>query len=135
MAYNSLGLAQANGNRKLSKQVTDHTAVKLCMFGPDTGSDYKYYVELKEGWKFKRGRMAVCGSGFFNSAADFLYAEPVEVKDVVSARQVYLLEQSYSFQTGFADQRGGEQYDPKKNEEWQRGYKWAKAQLGPSPFA
>jgi len=54
---------------------------------------------------------------------------------VMSEDQIYFLTQSYSFRMGYADQRGGEQYDPKKNEEWQRGYKWAKAKLGLSPFA
>lgn len=54
---------------------------------------------------------------------------------VMSEDQVYFLTQTYSFRMGYADQRGGEQYDPTKNEEWQRGYKWAKSKFGLSPFA
>ncbi len=34
-------------------------------------------------------------------------------------------EQSYSFQAGYQDFRGGEQFDSRKNEEWKRGWKWA----------
>lgn len=78
MSSNRYGLAQANGNSRLSKKVTEHPAVQECDFGPDTGSDYKYDVLLKEGWVFKRGRMADCRTGFFNSVADFEHAEPIK---------------------------------------------------------
>lgn len=74
---NKYGLARINGNRRLSKKVTGHPSVEECDFGPDSGSDYKYDVLLKEGWEFKNGRMAGCRTGFFQSAEDFFYAEPV----------------------------------------------------------
>lgn len=45
----------------------------------------------------------------------------------MSERQAYLLQQGYSFQAGFQDQRGGEHFDSRKNAEWQRGWKWANA--------
>ncbi len=43
----------------------------------------------------------------------------------VSKEQAWFLEQSYSFQVGFQDFRGGEQFDSRRNAEWQRGWKWA----------
>ncbi|HII2943552.1 TPA: hypothetical protein ACY17N_006591 [Pseudomonas aeruginosa] len=41
--------------------------------------------------------------------------------------QAYLLSQSYCFQMGFQDFRGGEQFDSRRNAEWQRGWRWANA--------
>lgn len=39
--------------------------------------------------------------------------------------QAYLSSQSYSFQAGFQDFRGGVQFDSSRNADWQRGWKWA----------
>lgn len=41
--------------------------------------------------------------------------------------QAYLLSQPYCFQMGFQDFRGGEQFDSRRNAEWQRGWRWANA--------
>lgn len=56
--------------------VKDHPGVSFCDAGRNQASDYRYYVELKEGWLFKYGKAAGCGCLFFNSLADFIYAEP-----------------------------------------------------------
>lgn len=45
----------------------------------------------------------------------------------MSKSQAYYLAQSYSFQVGFQDCKGGEHFDSRKNAEWQRGWKWANA--------
>lgn len=60
------------------KGITSHPGVETCTSGEATGSDYKHDVWLKDGWKFKRGRMEGCQGAFFNSVADFKYAEPVK---------------------------------------------------------
>ncbi|WP_443190945.1 hypothetical protein [Pseudomonas indica] len=43
----------------------------------------------------------------------------------MSKEQVWFMEQSYSFQAGFQDFRGGEHFDSRRNSEWQRGWRWA----------
>ena len=43
----------------------------------------------------------------------------------MSKLQAWFTEQSYSFQVGFQDYRGGEQSSRDRNQEWQRGWKWA----------
>ena len=64
---------------KAPKGIIDHPAVETCEFGPDSGvEDYKHDVWLKDGWKFKYGRMAGCQGGHFNSVGDFKHAEPVK---------------------------------------------------------
>ncbi|MGO4801132.1 hypothetical protein ACEN2T_17780 [Pseudomonas sp. W22_MBD1_FP4] len=45
----------------------------------------------------------------------------------MSDLQVWFFEQSYSFQAGFQDYRGGELFSGDRNEEWRRGWKWANA--------
>ncbi|MGU0640098.1 hypothetical protein ACSEOW_23250 [Pseudomonas aeruginosa] len=41
--------------------------------------------------------------------------------------QAYLLSQSYFFLMGFQDFLGVEQFDSRRNAEWQRGWRWANA--------
>lgn len=43
----------------------------------------------------------------------------------MSKLQAWFCEQSYSFQAGFQDYRGGEQFSRDRNQEWQLGWKWA----------
>ena len=62
------------------KGIVDHPAVETCDYGPDSGvEDYRHDVWLRDGWTFKRGRMAGCRGGHFHTVADFLRAEPVQV--------------------------------------------------------
>ena len=58
------------------KTVQNHPGVEFYDTGRNQAIDYRHFVELKEGWRFKYGKAAGCGSLFFNSLADFLYAEP-----------------------------------------------------------
>jgi hypothetical protein len=62
------------------KSIASHPGVAECCYGPDSGvEDYKHEVFLKEGWVFKRGRMAECRTGHFHTVEDFKFAEPVKV--------------------------------------------------------
>jgi len=45
--------------------------------------------------------------------------------DLMSKLQAWFCEQSYSFQAGFQDYRGGEQFSRDRSQEWQLGWKWA----------
>jgi hypothetical protein len=45
----------------------------------------------------------------------------------MSNEQAWFIEQPYSFRMGFQDYRGGENFDSRRNAEWQRGWKWANA--------
>ena len=46
-------------------------------------------------------------------------------RPTVSQDAIYLIKQSYSFQVGFQDCRGGEHFDSRKCDEWKRGWRWA----------
>lgn len=61
---------------KAPKAITGHPAVETCTSGEATGSDYRHDVWLRDGYRFTAGRMAGCQGAFFNSAADFAYANP-----------------------------------------------------------
>lgn len=65
---------------KAPKGITSHPGVESVESGEAGGSDYRHDVWLKDGWRFTKERMAGCQGGFFNSVADFIRAEPVEVK-------------------------------------------------------
>jgi len=67
---------------KAPKAILTHPGVKECECGEGAGSDYKHDVFLKEGWEFKRGRMAGIRSGFFHTVKDFKFAEPIKTKTV-----------------------------------------------------
>ena len=59
--------------------IANHPSVEECLDGPSEGFEgYRYDVWLKEGWEFKRGRMAGCRGGTFNSVADFKFAQPIK---------------------------------------------------------
>lgn len=60
------------------KYIRDHPAVESYDTGANQSSDYRHYVELKEGWVFTRGRNEGGSSLFFNNKADFDFAEPVQ---------------------------------------------------------
>ena len=64
---------------KAPKGIANHPAVKECLDGEAEGFDYKYDVELKDGYVFKRGRMEGCNNARFHNVKDFLFAEPVAV--------------------------------------------------------
>jgi hypothetical protein len=59
------------------KGITEHPAVETCTSGDAAGSDYKHDVWLKDGWRFKYGRMAGCQGAFFHTVRDFKDAEPI----------------------------------------------------------
>jgi len=63
------------------KKVRQHKAVAKYDTGWNQDSDYKHYCELSEGWVFGRGRMEGCSSLFFNTLADFKYADPMTKAD------------------------------------------------------
>jgi hypothetical protein len=58
------------------KAIQQHAGVEEITSGDAEGSDYRYYVWLKDGWRFTSGRMAGCQGAFFQSVADFRYALP-----------------------------------------------------------
>ena len=60
------------------KAILEHPGVAQCDSGHDGGSDYKHDVLLKDGWQFKRGRMAGGRCGFFRSVKTFLEAQPMK---------------------------------------------------------
>jgi hypothetical protein len=43
----------------------------------------------------------------------------------MSKLQAWFCDQPYSFQAGYQDYRGGEQFSVNRNAEWQRGWNWA----------
>lgn len=63
------------------RTVQKHPGVALYDSGRNQDSDYRHYVELKDGWLFKYGNAAGCRVLFFNTLADFLYAEPAPEGD------------------------------------------------------
>jgi len=64
---------------KAPKAIANHQGVIECESGEANASDYKHDVLLRDGWKFKHGRMAGCRSGLFQTVQDFKDAEPVKV--------------------------------------------------------
>jgi hypothetical protein len=64
---------------KAPKTITTHPGVETCEDGDAEGMDYKHAVWLREGWQFKRGRMAGCRGGNFQTVEEFRFAEPVKV--------------------------------------------------------
>lgn len=62
---------------KLPKYITQHPAVAFADTGDNQGSDYKWYVELKPGFVFERGRNEGCSSLFFHNREDFEWANPI----------------------------------------------------------
>jgi len=67
---------------KIPKSIINHVAVAECLFGEDVGSDYKYDVCLKDGWVFRRGRMAGCISAGFHTVNDFKFALPTKLNRI-----------------------------------------------------
>lgn len=59
------------------KGINLHPAVERCTSGDAGGSDYKHEVVLREGYRFKYGRMAGSRFAFFHTVESFLNAEPV----------------------------------------------------------
>jgi hypothetical protein len=62
------------GLSTLIQKVARHKAVQECTPGEAGGSDYLIEVWLKEGFKFRSGRMAGCRTGFFNTYQEFRWA-------------------------------------------------------------
>lgn len=59
---------------KPPKGIITHETVESCFSGNDEGSNYKYWVYLKNGYTFKQGRLEGCTCGGFDNVNDFLYA-------------------------------------------------------------
>jgi hypothetical protein len=65
---------------KLPKYLTSHPGVKFADTGDNQGSDYRWYVEFKDGWCPSNGRNEGGGSLFFNSREDFIGHGVVQVE-------------------------------------------------------
>lgn len=61
---------------KLPKTFQTHPAIAFADFGENQSSDYKFYIELKSGWKFTWSKYEGCSSGFFNRVSEFNLCEP-----------------------------------------------------------
>lgn len=59
------------------KTVAKHPGVEGCFCGDAEGSDYRHYVELKDGWVFENGRGAGCSALFYNQVWEFKHANPI----------------------------------------------------------
>ena len=82
------------------KGITSHPAVLECEHAPASGvEDYKHDVFLKEGWVFRRGRMAGCRSGHFHNVAEFRFAEPVMQADYDAQGSKVLVMSETKFKT------------------------------------
>jgi hypothetical protein len=62
---------------KAPAYIRNHPAVAFYDSGANQSSDYRHYVELKDGWAFARGRNECCTSLFFNNRSDFNHADPI----------------------------------------------------------
>lgn len=63
---------------KLPTTIINHPAVAKVTSGEDEGSDYRFYVWLKDGWSYKYGRNAGCQGCFFNTVRQFQDALPTK---------------------------------------------------------
>ena len=59
------------------KAIAQHPGVAECTSGEAGNSDYRHEVYLRDGWEYKRGRMAGGKLGFFMNVKDFQHAEPI----------------------------------------------------------
>jgi hypothetical protein len=64
----------------MPKTIANHPGVEEVLDGESEGFDYRYHVWLKEGWAFRRGRMAGCRTGNFQTVAGFRFANPVRTE-------------------------------------------------------
>ena len=65
--------------QKAPKYISNHEATVFYTTGDVQSSDYRHYVELKEGWKFcfHNGNPSdYRGFLFFNNKSDFEFANP-----------------------------------------------------------
>ena len=63
---------------KIPKGFTNHPAVTFVETQETNGSDSKYIVHVKDGWKFTQGHAEGCsGSIGVDSVKEFLFACPV----------------------------------------------------------
>jgi len=63
---------------RIPKTIANHPSVQAVVSGEDQGSDYKYWVFLKDGHQFTGGRMAGCTGGCgIDSIEDFKVSQPV----------------------------------------------------------
>ena len=60
--------------RGAPKYATNHPGVECVTRGESEGSDYRWYAELRDGWKFTCGRAEGCSTLFSNNRAEFDYA-------------------------------------------------------------
>lgn len=63
---------------KLPKYLTSHPGVKFADSGENQGSDYRWYMELKDGWCLSSGRNEGGGSLFFNGREAMAAVVPIE---------------------------------------------------------
>ena len=60
------------------KTAIKHNGVAYYSSGEQQGSDYKHYIECREGWVVSRGRNQGSTSLFFNTLREFKYQQPVK---------------------------------------------------------
>lgn len=61
----------------IPKTIANHPAVECAVPGEFENSDYKYWVELKDGWCWQFGRNAGGTGSGIHSVQDFKYSNPV----------------------------------------------------------
>ena len=59
---------------KAPSSIRNHPAVRYVVRGEVEGSDYRWFVELRDGWRFTAGAKEACTGGGFNTVEDFRYA-------------------------------------------------------------
>ena len=69
---------------KAPKSILNHKSVKAVVDAKSIGfDDYKYNVELKDGWVFAYGRNAGFNMCNFNTVSEFKYCEPVKQENYI----------------------------------------------------
>jgi len=56
---------------RVPSTIRNHPGVRYCVLGDEAGSDYRYFVLLRDGWTFTEGAKSDCTGGGFNRVADF----------------------------------------------------------------
>lgn len=65
---------------RFPKYLTEHPGIKLVDSGENQGSDYRWYVEFRDGWCPATGRNEGGGALFFNTQEEFKSHEVVTVE-------------------------------------------------------
>jgi len=71
------------------KGIRNDLRVKRCLDGEAEGFDYKYDVELHDGYVFASGRMEGCQSARFHTVRDFQQVEILSIEEHKAKRGRY----------------------------------------------